>query len=68
MVLAVMILAIPVGVSLLQQQTQLKSKATGTAGVTTVIDDKDKCPGESNCTTNPQINLTITSPYGPAGN
>lgn len=61
--MAILILAIPVGVNLVQRQQQLKIRATGEEikfsgeGVT--------CNTAGCTTTEPDITIELTSPFGP---
>lgn len=68
LILAILILAIPLSVSLLKQQV-LKARATGQEikfSGTGVTCDPNAAPNEVGCTTTSQtIRIELTSPFGP---
>lgn len=68
LILAIIILGIPIGVKLVQQQTQLRSKAAGDEikfSGDGVKCDPNAASNEVGCsTTNPTVRVQITSPFG----
>lgn len=68
LILAIIILAIPIGVRLAQQQTQLRSLATGDEikfSGTGVTCDPNAASNEVGCkTTSGTVKIELTSPFG----
>jgi len=65
LIIGILLLAIPVGVKLVQEQQLLKSKATGTE-IQFVPDDNVSCDSGGNCaTTDPTVQIELRSPLGP---
>lgn len=63
LILAIFILAIPLGVKLVQTQTQLKSRAAG--GDITFRGTGVTCPATGECSaTEAQIEVVLDSPFG----
>lgn len=64
LILAILVLAIPLGVKLVQTQQQLKSKAA--LETVTFRGEGVNCPATGECTaTQPQIEVVLDSPFGP---
>lgn len=65
LIMAILIVAIPVAVKLVQTQQLLKSRAAGGGEITVLEDDKTKCPTQDSCTTSSTtVQLKLTSPFG----
>lgn len=65
--MAILLLAIPLTVRLVETQLQLQSKATGNE-IRFVTSDTLKCAGEGNqqrcATTTPDVEIQLDSPFG----
>lgn len=62
--LAILILAIPLGLKLVQQTQQLTSKAAGDIKIT---GEGVSCTGNECTTTSPNFKIELDSPFGPPG-
>lgn len=67
LILAVLILAIPIGVHLIQTQQILKSKASGQEKIEFVGSGVvgGRCSGNNCETKDPAVDIEVTSPLGP---
>lgn len=64
LILLILVLAIPLGVRLVQTQQQLQSRAAG--GEVSFRGSGVTCPATGECTaTQPQIEVVLDSPFGP---